>query len=192
MRDESTIRLISLWGTFLLSNHLVSLASNFDLAYCWACRESKLSAKVTASDSCSTVRSIFEKKTWLASNIIGFRSSESASLRTIETFCLILSMLVAETLNITWINTIKLDSWSSGNAFVSGTGSLRCKSRAGQNRQSVANVLQQKLCCPGAMMRIWAPQTRYTLRCNIASIKKKFDECNYRNFGKCGRGNWKR
>ena len=84
-------------------------------------------------------------------------------------------MLVAETHNITWINTIKLDSWSSGNAFVSGTGSLRFKSRAGQNRLSVANVLQQKLCCPGAMMRIRVPQTRYTLRRNTASIKKKLD-----------------
>ena len=154
-------------------------------------RESKLSAKVTASDSCNTVRSI-SKKTYLVSNIIAFRSSGSASLCTIETFGFILRMLVAETHNITWINTIKLDSWSSGNAFVSGTGSLRFKSWAGQNRLSVANVLQQKLCCPGAMMRIKVPQTRYTLRRNTASIKKKLDGYNYRNFGKCGSGNWKR
>ena len=152
--------------------HILTLASNFDLTYSWASRESKLSAKVTASDSCNTVRFILQKKTWLVSNIIGFRSSRSASLCTIETFCFILSMLVAETHNLTWINTIKLDGWSSGNAFVSGTGSLRFKSRAGQNRHSVANILQQKLCCAGAMMRTWAPQTRYTIWRNTASIKK--------------------
>ena len=36
-------------------------------------------------------------------------------------------------------NAIKPASWSSGNAFVSGAGGLRFKSRAGQIGHSVAN-----------------------------------------------------
>ena len=55
-------------------------------------------------------------------------------------------------------------SWSSANAFVSGAGGLRFKSWAGQIRRSAANAatfLRKGLCCPGAMTRRWALQTRY-------------------------------
>ena len=37
------------------------------------------------------------------------------------------------------LNVITPASWSSGNAFVSGAGGLRFKSRAGQIKHSVAN-----------------------------------------------------
>ena len=71
--------------------------------------------------------------------------------------------------------------WSSGNAFVSGAGGLRFKSRAGQIRPetqrcqrlaTAATFLRKELCRPGAMMRRWAQPTRYTLRRNPASITK--------------------
>ena len=59
---------------------------------------------------------------------------------------------------------LKQASWSSGNAFVSGAGGRRFKSRADQIGHSVANAttfIQTELCCQGTMTRGWAPQTRY-------------------------------
>ena len=38
-----------------------------------------------------------------------------------------------------------------------------------------ATFLRKELCCPGAMTRRRAPQTRYTLRRCTASIMKDFD-----------------
>ena len=69
-------------------------------------------------------------------------------------------------------------SWSSGDGFVSGAGGLRFKSRAGQLDTgcqllaTASTFLLKNLCCPGAMMRKWAPPTCYTLRRNTASIMK--------------------
>ena len=69
--------------------------------------------------------------------------------------------------------------WSSGNAFVSGAGDLRFKSRAGQIRQWVSNgsplllhFFKRSCVAHGAMMRRLARKTRYTLRRNTASIMK--------------------
>jgi len=50
------------------------------------------------------------------------------------------------------------------NACASCAGDLEFKFRTGQILHSVANG------SPGAMTRRWAPQTRYTLRRNTASI----------------------
>ena len=52
-----------------------------------------------------------------------------------------LSFIVFGTLLIILVNKYILEkaSWSSGNAFVSGAGGLRFKSRAGQIGHSVAN-----------------------------------------------------
>ena len=69
-------------------------------------------------------------------------------------------------------------SWSSGNAFVSGVGGLRFKSRTGQIEHSVTNDLpplrhsSKRAVLPRAMTRRWAPPTRYTLRQITASIIK--------------------
>ena len=72
-------------------------------------------------------------------------------------------------------------SWSSGNALVSGVGGLKFKSRAGQIGHScqqlatAAIFFRKKLCCLGALTRNWAswpPQTRLTLQRNIASMMK--------------------
>ena len=41
-----------------------------------------------------------------------------------------------------------------------------------QGLATAATLLRKKLCCPGAMTRRWASQTRYTLRRNSASIIK--------------------
>ena len=40
---------------------------------------------------------------------------------------------------------------------------------------TAATFLRKELCCPGAMTRRWAPQTRYTLRRTTASINERFD-----------------
>ena len=65
---------------------------------------------------------------------------------------------------------------SSGtNAFVCGAGGLRFKSRAGQIGHGVATAaafFRKKLCCPDAMTRRWALQTRYTLRRNTGNVMK--------------------
>ena len=79
-------------------------------------------------------------------------------------------------------------SWSSGNAFASGAGGLKFKSRAGQMGHSVANGLpllqhffeSSKLCCSGAMTWRWAPQTRYMLRRYKASVTKDLFDLNIR------------
>ena len=70
---------------------------------------------------------------------------------------------------------------SSGNAYVSGAGGLRFKSRAGQIEHSVANALPpqqhffESTCVARAQMtRRWAPQSRYTLRRNTAN-NESFD-----------------
>ena len=46
-------------------------------------------------------------------------------------------------IKITWLNfliiVLKFKSWSSGNAFISGAGDLRIKSRVGQIRRRIAN-----------------------------------------------------
>ena len=75
---------------------------------------------------------------------------------------------------------VALGKRSNGNAFVSGAGGQRFKSRASQIGHSVANgspplqhFFEKKLCRPGAMTRRWAPQTRYTLRSTTASIMKE-------------------
>ena len=39
---------------------------------------------------------------------------------------------------------------------------------------STTQILRKELCCPGAMTRRWAPQTRYKLRRSTASIMKDF------------------
>ena len=51
-------------------------------------------------------------------------------------------------------------NWSSGNAFVSGPGSLKFKSQAGQIEHSfcqrlatAATFFRKKLCCLGAITR---------------------------------------
>ena len=87
------------------------------------------------------------------------------------------SIVLIKLLNNDFIS--KPGSWSSGNVFFSGAGGLRIKSRAGQIGHIVANgspplqhFFRKKLCCPGAMTRRWAPQTRYTLRRNTTSIIK--------------------
>ena len=76
-------------------------------------------------------------------------------------------------------NNKKTTSWSSGNAFVSGAGSLRFKSRADQIGQSVATgspSLQyffERSCV--ARRRNDAqigPANLLTLRCNTESILK--------------------
>ena len=52
------------------------------------------------------------------------------------------------------------------------------KSRASQIRQycqrlaTAATFFQKEKCCLGAMTRRWAPQTRYMLQRNTASLKK--------------------
>ena len=63
---------------------------------------------------------------------------------------------------------------SSGNAFASGAGGLRFKFRAVQigHTAAVAVRFRKKLCCWGVMMRRWAPQTRYALRRDTASVAK--------------------
>jgi len=66
------------------------------------------------------------------------------------------------------------------NVRASCAGSLEVKSRTGQILHSVANGslqlqhLRKQLYCLGAMTRRWAPQIRYTLRRNTASILKVF------------------
>ena len=60
-----------------------------------------------------------------------------------------------------------LASWSSGNAFVSGAGGLRFKSRPGQIEHSVANGL---------------PPLRHFFERSCVARK--------RNDAKMGRGNW--
>ena len=68
--------------------------------------------------------------------------------------------------------------WSSGNAFVSGTGGLRFKSLRSNQTQccqqltAAATFLQKELCCQDAMTQRWAPQTHYTLQRIIESITK--------------------
>ena len=70
-------------------------------------------------------------------------------------------------------------SWSSGNAFVSGAGGLRFKSRVGQIVHSAADDLPalqyffDSSCIARAQWREdGPPPTRYTLRRNTASIMK--------------------
>ena len=76
------------------------------------------------------------------------------------------------------INSTLRARWSSSNAFVCEAGGLRFKSRASQFGHSVAtarnrcNIVRKGLCCPDATTRRWAPQTRYTLQRNTASIMK--------------------
>ena len=52
-------------------------------------------------------------------------------------FCLVFLFLLVNNKLL----SVRLSGWSSGNVFVSGTGGLRFKSRAGQIRHSVANGL---------------------------------------------------
>ena len=47
-----------------------------------------------------------------------------------------------------------------------------------QRLATAATFLRKKLCCPGAMTRRWAPQTRYTLRRITASIIKDLIDLN--------------
>ena len=65
--------------------------------------------------------------------------------------------------------------WSRDDAFVTETGSLRFKSRAGQIGHTVAvgssplqHCVLQRVVLPG-QTRKWVPKTRYTLRRNTAS-----------------------
>ena len=71
--------------------------------------------------------------------------------------------------------------WPSGNELDSGT--VGPGSNPGSNPGSVklescqwlataATFLRKELCCPGAMSRQWAPQTRFTLRRNTARVIK--------------------
>jgi len=61
---------------------------------------------------------------------------------------------------------------------VSYAGGLEFKSLTGQTLHSIANGspllqhLRKLLCCLGAVTWRWAPQTRYMLRRNTASIMK--------------------
>ena len=64
-------------------------------------------------------------------------------------------------------------------AFASGAGDLKFKSRADQIGHSVGNgskpqqhFFKNKLLPAGAIMRGWAPLTRYMLRCKAASKMK--------------------
>ena len=74
-----------------------------------------------------------------------------------------------------------------GNAFGSGAGGLRFKSRTLQighsvgNGSSLCNISSKGAVLPaGVMMRRWAPQTRYTLRRNTTNIMKGYDfDLNY-------------
>ena len=72
-----------------------------------------------------------------------------------------------------------LASWSSGNAFVSGAGGLRFKSRAGKIGQSVVNGSPplrhffEKSCVARAQWRVYGPRRLVTLQRNTASIMKK-------------------
>ena len=67
---------------------------------------------------------------------------------------------------------------SSANAFASGAGGLRFKSRASQIGQccqwlaTATAFLRKKLYRAGAMTRRWVSETRYTLRHSTASIMK--------------------
>ena len=71
-----------------------------------------------------------------------------------------------------------LTSWSSGNAFVSEAVGPGLKSRAAQissvanSSPPLRNFLRKDICCPCAMTRRCAPQTRYTLRRNTSTIMK--------------------
>ena len=67
--------------------------------------------------------------------------------------------------------------WPSGNELDSGTvglgsnpGSVKLESC--QRLATAATFLRKELCCPGAMSRQWAPQTRFTLRRNTARVIK--------------------
>ena len=67
--------------------------------------------------------------------------------------------------------------WPSGNELDSGTVGLRSnpgsvKLESCQRLATAATFLRKKLCCPGAMSRQWAPQTRFTLRRNTARVIK--------------------
>ena len=70
---------------------------------------------------------------------------------------------------------MRMFSWLSRRAFVSGAGGLRFKSRTGQigvlqTARHHYNISLKGAVLPGAMMRRWAPQTRYTLERDTASI----------------------
>ena len=75
-------------------------------------------------------------------------------------------------------------NWSSDNAFVSGAGGQRFKFRASRIGHSVAkrapppqHFFERSCVAPGVMTRRWAPQTRYTLPHNTASIMKNYIWC---------------
>ena len=68
-------------------------------------------------------------------------------------------------------------SWLSGNAFGSGAGSMRIKSRANQigvlpKARHRCNISSKGAVLPGTMTWRWASPTRYTLRRKTASIIK--------------------
>ena len=71
--------------------------------------------------------------------------------------------------------------WSSGNVIFSGMRGLRLKSWAGQIKHRVANgspplqyfFERSCVCCPGAMTRRWAPQTRTLPWRTTASVMMK-------------------
>ena len=60
--------------------------------------------------------------------------------------------------------------WSSANAFVSGAGGLKFKSWAGQIHR--CDISSKEAVFPERNDAEMAPQTRYTLRRNTASIMK--------------------
>ena len=91
---------------------------------------------------------------------------------------------VLHCLFITGANTIDLKNRSCRavtRSSLNGRSEVQILGRSNRTQScqrltTAATILQKKLCCPGAMMRRWAPQTRYTLRRNTANITKNLNE----------------
>ena len=72
----------------------------------------------------------------------------------------------------------KQTSWSSGNAFLSGAGNMRFKSRPVKSDTVLptarhrCDISSKDAVFHGVMMRRWAPPTRYTLQRKVASTRK--------------------
>ena len=62
--------------------------------------------------------------------------------------------------------------WPSGNELDSGTVGLGSNPGSVKLESCQRLATAKELCCPGAMSRQWAPQTRFTLRRNTGRVIK--------------------
>ena len=69
------------------------------------------------------------------------------------------------------VERLRVRLWS-GRSEVQNSGRSN-RTQCCQRLATAATFLQKELCCPGAMMRRWAPPTRYTLQRITASIMKE-------------------